>query len=109
MRRRKASGWDPGVFQLGRYLAAARERAGLAREEVAQYVGIPSRYVVLIEEGRLDLLPDPSHARGYVRTYAAAVGLDQEAVTLFLCRLRRGSSFVEKDLGRVVKGLRPRS
>lgn len=101
------SGWDEGVFELGRYLANARLRARLTQHELAQVAGIPERFVVLIEDGRLDLLPEASHARGYVRTYASAVGLDQEAVTLALCRLRDGASFIEKDLAQIVVGLRP--
>jgi DNA-binding XRE family transcriptional regulator len=103
-----APGWDEGVFQLGRNLARARNRAGLTQHELAESAGIPERFVMLIEDGRLDLLPDPTHARGYVRTYAAAVGLDQEAVTLSLCRLRTGTSFVMKDFADVIGGLQPR-
>ncbi len=102
-----AAGWDEGAFQLGRHLAAARLRARLTQHELAAVAGIPERFVMLIEDGRLDLLPDASHVRGYVRTYASAVGLNQEAVTLALCRLRSGSSFIEKDLAQIVVGLRP--
>jgi predicted transcriptional regulator len=108
VRRRIATGWDEGVFQLGRSLARARLHAGLSPRELAESAGIPERFVLFIEDGRLDLLPDQSHVRGYVRTYAAAVGLDQEAVTLALCRLRNGNSFVEKDFARLVGGLQPR-
>ena len=107
VRRRAAPGWDDGIFQLGRALAGARQRAGLTQEELADVAGIPQRFVVLIEDGRLDLLPEPSHARGYIRTYAAAVGLNQEAVTLSLCQMRTGASFVMKDLAQLVVGLRP--
>ena len=107
VRRRAGPGWDEGIFQLGRALAGARQRAGLTQEELADIAGIPHRFVMLIEDGRLDLLPEPSHARGYVRTYAAAVGLNQEAVTLSLCRLRTGASFVMKDLAQLVVGLQP--
>jgi predicted transcriptional regulator len=107
VRKRTASGWDEGVFQLGRHLAAARLRARLTQRELAQVAGIPERFVVLIEDGRLDLLPDASHVRGYVRTYAGAVGMNQEAVTLALCRLRNGSSFITDDLAQIVVGLRP--
>lgn len=108
VRRRVGPGWDEGVFQLGRYLARARLHAGLTPHDLAESAGIPERFVMLIEDGRLDLLPDQSHVRGYVRTYAAAVGLDQEALTLALCRLRTGTSFVEKDFARLVVGLQPR-
>jgi cytoskeletal protein RodZ len=95
------------MFQLGRALAGARQRAGLSQEELADVAGIPHRFVLLIEDGRLDLLPEQAHARGYIRTYAAAVGLDQEAVTLSLCQMRDGASFVMKDLAQLVVGLQP--
>ena len=107
VRRRVSPSWDEGAFQLGRHLGTARERAGLTQHELSEVAGIPERFVLLIEDGRLDLLPDPSHARGYLRTYASAVGLNQEAVTLALCRLRTSASFVEKELAQLVVGLKP--
>ena len=107
VRRRISPTWDEGAFQLGRHLAGARERARLTQHDLAEVAGIPERFVVLIEDGRLDLLPEQSHARGYVRTYASAVGLNQEAVTLALCRLRTGASFVEKELAQLMVGLKP--
>ena len=84
--------------QLGGYLAEARRRAGLERGEVDAYFGVPERCVELIEAGRFDALPNPVHARGYVRCLACALGLDQENLTLALTRALGGSGIVDASL-----------
>ncbi len=73
----------------------------MSQEELAAYAGIPTQYVRCVEDGRFDLLPDPVCARGYVRTYAMAVGLDQEAVTLVFTRLGRAPRFVDPSLAQL--------
>ncbi len=103
MARRRSEGWDAAAFELGRVLASARERAGLTTEEVARLAGIPVRYIAIIDDGRLDLIGDATHARGYLRTYASAVGLDADAVTLAFCRLRSRARFLDMDLTRLAR------
>ncbi len=70
----------------------------MTEEELSRLAGVPAKYISIIDQGRLDLIPDAAHARGYVRTYASAVGLDQDAVTLAFCRLRLRARFVEEEL-----------
>ena len=45
------------------------------------------------------MIPEATHARGYVRTYASAVGLDQDAVTLLSCPTPNPSPLLD-DLAR---------
>ncbi len=103
MARRRPAAWDAAAFELGRALAGARERNGLSQEDLARYAGIPIRFIAIIDQGRLDLIPEAAHARGYVRTYASAVGLDQDAVTLTLCRLRNRARFIDHELDRLAQ------
>ena len=43
-----------------------------------------------------------AHARGYVRTYATAVGLNADDVTLAMCRLDRRARFINRELANLV-------
>ena len=75
----------------------------MSQEDLARFAGIPIRFIAIIDQGRLDLIPEATHARGYVRTYASAVGLDQDAMTLMLCRLRGRARFIDHELDKLAK------
>lgn len=75
----------------------------MSQEDLARFAGIPLRFIAIIDQGRLDLIPEATHARGYVRTYASAVGLDQDAVTLLFCRLRGRARFIDHELDRLAR------
>ena len=62
--------------QLGRQLRLARQHLGMTLDDVRSATGIPDAYLDAIERGRLEQLPSPEYARGYVRSYAATVRLD---------------------------------
>lgn len=75
------SGSDPTI---GQELMQARETAGLGIDDVAAQLRIRKEFLAALEEGRPDVLPGTTYAIGYVRTYAAFLGLDVErAVTRF--------------------------
>jgi cytoskeleton protein RodZ len=61
-------------------LRAARLRQGLTVQDVSVALRIRRAYIEAIEEGRLSALPAPAYAIGFVKTYAAALGLDQEEI-----------------------------
>jgi cytoskeletal protein RodZ len=61
---------------LGERLRAARERRGLTVSDVADITKIPSHTVRAIEREEFGHLPGGIYRRGYVRAFAAAVGLD---------------------------------
>lgn len=62
-------------------LKAARKAAGLSLGQMSEQTRIPARMLELIEAGDFDALPAHTYATGFTRSYARALGLDeQEAV-----------------------------
>ncbi|MEQ8394733.1 RodZ domain-containing protein [Thalassobaculum sp.] len=77
----RESAADPTI---GDELTRAREAAGLHLDDVAAQLRIRREFLAALEEGRPDALPGVTYAIGYVRTYAAFLGLDvEQAVTRF--------------------------
>jgi cytoskeleton protein RodZ len=65
---------SPG--SLGEILRAVRLHRGLDLEDLSQLTRVRVSYLTAIEQMRLDQLPSRPFAMGYVRAYAAALGLD---------------------------------
>ena len=53
-------------------------RQGLEIAECAQATRIRERYLVAIEDDRFESLPDPAYVNGFVRAYAAHLGVQVE-------------------------------
>jgi cytoskeleton protein RodZ len=69
---------------VGQLLRETREGFGSDIPRVAAALRIRAAYLEAIEEGRYDRLPGPVYALGFVRAYAAHLGLDgDEAVRRF--------------------------
>ncbi len=64
---------------VGAALKAAREFRGLNLQFLADTTRIRRSYLAAIEEMRLDELPSRPFTIGYIRAYAAALGLDGDA------------------------------
>ena len=64
---------------IGAALKAAREARGLSLREVAEATRIRQSYVEALEAMRLDELPSRPFTIGYVRAYAALLGMDVDA------------------------------
>lgn len=62
--------------QVGTTLRQAREAAGLTIEGIAAITKVPRASLEAIEAGRTVNLPAPVFVRGFIRSYAQAVGLD---------------------------------
>lgn len=62
---------------VGARLRQAREAAGLGLAQVSELTKIPTRMLVLIENGDFAALPSRTYATGFTRTYARALGLDE--------------------------------
>ena len=67
----------PGVL-----LREARERAGLSQEDIASKLKLAPRQIAAIETGDWNALPERTFTRGFMRSYARAVGLDPNIVGL---------------------------
>jgi cytoskeletal protein RodZ len=67
---------------FGRWLARERELRGLAREVVGRVTRLAPGIVEALESGDHARTPPRAYALGYLRAYAAAVGLDPDEVVL---------------------------
>ena len=60
---------------IGVLLREARMRQGLDLADCAEATRIRERYLIAIEDGRFESLPDPAYVSGFVRAYAAHLGV----------------------------------
>lgn len=65
---------------IGRHLRKERELRQVSLEEMAQTTRIPLKMLHRIEEDRFDELPGEVFARGFLRSYTRALGIDSDAV-----------------------------
>lgn len=80
---------------LGSKLQIAREFQGLTLEQVASTTRVREHYLKALEEDRFDCLPQKVFAKGFVRSYARSLNLDEEeCVQLFMDNSR---TFYEKE------------
>jgi cytoskeleton protein RodZ len=68
----------PAAVRAGADLREARERLGWPLEELAAELRIRLPHLEALEEGRISQLPGNAYAVAYVRSYARAIGLDDE-------------------------------
>jgi cytoskeleton protein RodZ len=64
------------VASIGNRLREARTRRGLGFDEAEAATKIRARYLRALEAEQFDLLPGPTFARTFLRTYADFLGLD---------------------------------
>lgn len=65
-------------MDIGLSLREARERRGLTLQQVSQATKIPPTALDHLEHNRFNRLPATIFAKGYVRAFAASVGVDGE-------------------------------
>jgi cytoskeleton protein RodZ len=63
---------------LGEGLRVAREHTGRSLAELSSLTRVPSRYLTALEQNDFSTLPNRVFSIGYVRAYAAALGLDEQ-------------------------------
>ena len=63
-------------FSLGELLERRREELGISLKEAEKATKIRSSYLILIEAGSYDKLPDDIYTRGYVKNYADYLGFE---------------------------------
>ena len=68
----------PELLGIGERLRNAREAKGLSLRAVADLTRIRAVYLQALEEEQFDQLPGAVYARGFLRTYADALGLDAD-------------------------------
>lgn len=65
---------------IGPYLKQARETQGLSLDQVASLTRIQPKYLLALEEEEFADLPEQVFTRGFVRTYARSLGMDEQDV-----------------------------
>jgi cytoskeletal protein RodZ len=65
---------------VGNYLRQQREVKGMSIEEVARATRVPMSSVERLESDQFDELPGEVFVRGFMKSYARAVGLDTDDV-----------------------------
>jgi cytoskeleton protein RodZ len=66
------------VFDIGSSLREARLRQELDFPELEERTKIRPKYLRALEDERFDILPAPTYVKGFLRSYAEALGLDGE-------------------------------
>lgn len=80
---------------VGEFFRQVRETKGLTVDEVASKTRIRTDFVKALEDGNFSKLPDQVFAKGFVRSYARSLGLDEEdAIHRFI---QSAGSFYEKQ------------
>lgn len=69
-------------LNVGQRLREARERRGIALRTIAEQTKISVRTLEALERNDIQALPGGIFARGFMRSYAVAVGLDPEQTIL---------------------------
>ena len=65
---------------VGPFLKHARETQGLSLEQLASVTRIQLKYLQAIEEEQFTALPAQVFTKGFVRTYARSLGMDEQDV-----------------------------
>lgn len=71
-----------GVESFGRHCLRERELRGLSREEVARLTKMAPAVIEALESGDSTRMPPRAYLIGYLRSYAAALGVDPDELVL---------------------------
>ncbi|MFO8069465.1 MAG: DUF4115 domain-containing protein [Alkalibacterium sp.] len=64
--------------EIGDKLKEARKAKGYTLDDLQQMTKIQKRYLIAVEEGKLEVLPGDFYARAFIKQYADSVGLNGE-------------------------------
>src|SRR2546423_5433601 len=92
-RQNKASPGGDTHETIGEILSGERQRAGRTLMDISLELKIAPHHLIAIENGAFESLPGRAYAIGFVRSYAAYLGLDTE---ILVARLR--ASMAESDV-----------
>jgi cytoskeleton protein RodZ len=75
---------------LGALLRSAREQMGLNQQNLAEIIRLRRLYINALEEEAWDQLPAPVFVKGFIKSYARTVGLDEKRVLALYQNLTPG-------------------
>jgi cytoskeletal protein RodZ len=67
-------------MKFGESLRKERELRGITLEEISKHTKVHTRFLQAIEHDDLSVLPAKAFAKGFLRSYARMVGLDEDQV-----------------------------
>lgn len=98
----------PAMDSVGMYLRRARQERGMSLDGVARATRISLTQLENLEVGAYDDLPGEAYTRGFVRSYASAVGADaDQALVHYVSERRAGTTTLRPAERVVVKKGRP--
>jgi cytoskeleton protein RodZ len=71
---------ENAVLPVGEYLKKVRESRGVELDEASRVTKIGKSYLVAIEEGRFEKLPNAAYIKGFLRLYASFLSLSGDEV-----------------------------
>jgi cytoskeleton protein RodZ len=71
---------EKGEAKLGSFLREQREKTNLSHEQIAQKIRLRRTIIEAIEGEDWERLPPPVFVRGFLRSYASILGLDEKEV-----------------------------
>ncbi len=80
LQRKPSADPDTSLESVGQDLCNARQRSGKTLMDISRELKILPHHVIAIEKGNLKSLPGRVYAIGFVRSYAAWLGLDAEKI-----------------------------
>jgi len=86
-----SSGISPGAL-----LKREREKKGLSYTQISQQIRLRPHFLAAIENEEWDLLPAPTLVKGFIRSYARVLGLDEERI-LDLYREESGADHFSQE------------
>ena len=90
---------DKESLSFGRYLQAIRLEKKISLEQVAAQTRVGLELLLLVEQEDYDQLPAEVYVKGFLRSYAAAIGADgDEAVRRYASRLDVGQKITESEV-----------
>jgi cytoskeleton protein RodZ len=67
-------------MKVGEFLRKERELRGMTLDEISASTKVNTRFLEAIETGESGVLPAKAFAKGFLRSYARMVGLDEDLV-----------------------------
>ncbi len=97
------------MFDIGSSLREARTRQELDFPELEERTKIRPKYLRALEDEQFEILPAPTYVRGFLRSYAEALGLDgQPFVDEYNSRFAVGDDDVPRPRPARAAATRPR-
>lgn len=72
--------------EFGEILAKQRQQKGLSIGEISERLKLPARQIEALEKGNYEELPEPIFIRGFLRSYARFLDLDETCIDDYLAK-----------------------